>query len=251
MIYFESTPEAATDYLEEKKLRISRFATDCEFKKISREWRQLALQRKYMNNFSWMGRPLIQLPTDIIAIQEIIWKVQPDLIIETGIAHGGSVLLSASMLDLVGNGEVIGIDVEIRPHNREAIEKHPSAKRVHLIEGSSTDGLVVEQVRDLSRGKSRILVFLDSNHTHDHVLSELKAYGPLVTKGSYLVVFDTFVEDLPSDYVWQDRPWGKGNNPKTAVDEWLASNQNFVVDSSIEDRLLITSAPGGFLYRIQ
>jgi cephalosporin hydroxylase len=193
---------------------------------------------------------MIQLPMDAMAMQEIIWNVKPDLIIETGVAHGGSVIMSASMLQLIGHGEVVGIDIDIRDHNRHAIETHPLASRIKLIEGSSVDEQTVDQVKKLTAGKSKILVFLDSNHTHEHVLAELNAYGPLVSVDSYVIVFDTFVEDLPDDYEWTDRPWGKGNNPRTAVWEWLMENKNFSIDRSIEDKLLITSAPDGFLRRI-
>jgi cephalosporin hydroxylase len=153
------------------------------------------------------------------------------------------------MLQLIGHGEVVGIDIDIRTHNRLAIEKHPSASRIKLIEGSSIDIKIINQVKKLSDGKSKVLVFLDSNHTHEHVLAELNAYGPLVSVDSYVVVFDTFIEDLSDDYEWADRPWGKGNNPRTAVWEWIKSNNNFSIDKSIEDKLLITSAPDGWLRR--
>jgi cephalosporin hydroxylase len=176
--------------------------------------------------------------------------VQPDLIIETGVAHGGSVVLSASMLELIGHGQVVGVDIDIRPHNRAAIEAHPLAHRISLVQGSSVDPGVVAQVRALAAGKKKVLVCLDSNHTHEHVLAELQAYADLVSVGSYCIVFDTFVEDMPDDYVWTDRPWGKGNNPKTAVWEWIKEHPEFVIDKSVEDRLLVTSAPDGFLQRI-
>lgn len=250
-LYLETTPSAFAGYLEEKQARIDSFSKDEEFIEISKAWRAMALKKKYMNNFSFLGRPLIQLPTDALAMQEIIWSVKPDLIIETGVAHGGSLVLSASILQLNGYGEVLGIDVEIRQHNREAIEAHPLASRIRLIEGSSTDPLIISKIAEICRDKSKVLVFLDSNHTHEHVLSELKAYSNFVTIDSYIVVFDTFIEDLPEDYQWTDRPWGKGNNPKTAVHEWLKSNTDFRIDLSIENRLLITSAPNGFLRRIK
>lgn len=250
MNYLETTPDAAPDYREEKMKRILQFSSDKEFRELSFAWRAKALERKYMNNFSWLGRPMIQLPTDAMAVQEIIWAVKPDLVVETGIAHGGSLILSASILELIGHGQVVGIDIEIRPHNRSAIEAHPLSHRISLIEGSSVESAVINQVRALAQGK-RALVFLDSNHTHEHVLAELNAYADLVSVGSYCVVFDTFVEDMPDDYVWDDRPWGKGNNPKTAVWEWLKSHPEFQIDKSIEDKLLITSAPDGFLRRVK
>jgi cephalosporin hydroxylase len=246
----ETTPTAHPAHQQEKKERIADFATDTEFRALSNAWRAMALERKYMNNFSWLGRPLIQLPMDAMALQEIIWAVQPDLIIETGVAHGGSVVLSASMLELIGHGQVVGVDIDIRPHNRAAIEAHPLAHRISLVQGSSVDPGVVAQVRALAAGKKKVLVCLDSNHTHEHVLAELQAYADLVSVGSYCIVFDTFVEDMPDDYVWTDRPWGKGNNPKTAVWEWIKEHPEFVIDKSVEDRLLVTSAPDGFLQRI-
>ncbi len=249
MNYLETTPLAAEDYRKEKQERIAAFGIDAEFRALSVAWRAMALERKYMNNFSYLGRPMIQLPTDAMAMQEIIWSVKPDLIIETGIAHGGSVVLSASMLELLGHGAVVGVDIDIRPHNRAAIESHPMAHRIKLIEGSSVAPDVIAEIQAQAKGK-RVLVFLDSNHTHEHVLAELRAYANLVSVDSYCVVFDTFVEDLPADYVWADRPWGKGNNPKTAVWEWLRSNPTFEIDKSLEDKLLITSAPDGFLRRI-
>lgn len=250
MTYLETTPDAHSEYRAEKRSRIEEFASDEEFRALSNAWRVMALKKKYMNNFSWLGRPLIQLPMDAMAMQEIIWAVKPDLIIETGVAHGGSLMLSASMLELLGHGEVVGVDIEIRPHNRQAIESHPLAKRISLLEGSSVDPDIVAQVRSVAAGKEKVLVCLDSNHTHEHVLAELHAYGDLVSVGSYCVVFDTFVEDMPQDHVWTERSWGKGNNPKTAVWEWLKSHPEFEIDKSIEDRLLITSAPDGFLLRV-
>lgn len=250
MTYLETTPDAHSEYRAEKRSRIEEFASDEEFRALSNAWRVMALKKKYMNNFSWLGRPLIQLPMDAMAMQEIIWAVKPDLIIETGVAHGGSLMLSASMLELLGHGEVVGVDIEIRPHNRQAIESHPLAKRISLLEGSSVDPDIVAQVRSVAAGKEKVLVCLDSNHTHEHVLAELYAYADLVSVGSYCVVFDTFVEDMPQDHVWVERSWGKGNNPKTAVWEWLKSHPEFEIDKSIEDRLLITSAPDGFLLRV-
>ena len=201
----------------------------------------------YGCNFSWMGRPIIQLPQDIIAMQEIIWNVKPDLIIETGIAHGGSILFCSSMMEMMGiDGQVLGLDIDIRTHNFGEIVHHPMYKRITMIEGSSTDERIVQKVRKFSEGKSRILVCLDSNHTHEHVLRELQLYAPLVTLGSYCIVFDTIIEDMPDDD-FHDRPWGPGNNPKTAVWEYLKHNDRFEIDKSIEDKLLMTAAPDGYL----
>lgn len=232
---------------------------------------------KYSYNFSWLSRPIIQYPQDIVAMQEIIWQVKPDLIIEIGIAHGGSIIFSASMLalldiaDAIETGKdmtnpersgrkVLGIDIEIRPHNRAAIEAHPMFSRIQMIEGSSIDPDVIKQVHGIAKNYKKILVCLDSMHTHDHVLAELEAYAPLVSLGSYCVVFDTIIEDMPDD-MFPDRPWGKGNNPKTAVWEYLRRLKEegrtaadraplrFEIDKMIENKLLITVAPDGYLKR--
>lgn len=201
----------------------------------------------YSYNFTWLGRPIIQYPQDMIAMQEIIWQVQPDLIIETGIAHGGSLVFSASLLELIGGeGQVVGIDIEIREHNRRAIETHPMSKRITMIEGSSVDEGIARQVRALAANKERVLVTLDSNHTHEHVARELELYSPLVTKGSYLIVFDTVVENMPDDF-FPNRPWGLGNNPKTAIRQFMETNDRFVVDTETESTLLLSVAPGGYL----
>jgi cephalosporin hydroxylase len=205
---------------------------------------------KYSYNFTWMGRPIIQYPQDIIAMQEIIWNIKPDLIIETGIAHGGSLVYYASLLELIGKGEVLGIDIDIRSHNKKAIEEHPMFKRINMLEGSSITKEMVERVRPYTIGKEKILVCLDSNHTHQHVLDELNFYSPFVSVGSYIVVFDTIVEDLPERYL-PGRFWNIGNNPKTAVQEFLKSNNNFEIDTSIDNKLLISVNPGGYLKRIK
>jgi cephalosporin hydroxylase len=205
---------------------------------------------QYSYNFSWMGRPIIQYPQDMIAMQEIIWEIKPDLIIETGIAHGGSLIYYASLLELIGEGEVLGIDIDIREHNRKEIEKHPLFKRIKMIEGSSISQEIVDKVKKLADGKQRILVCLDSNHTHEHVLRELELYAPFVTHGSYIVVFDTIVEDLPENYL-PGRAWARGDNPKTAVWEFLKKNDHFTIDTDIDNKLLISVAPEGYLKRIK
>jgi cephalosporin hydroxylase len=221
---------------------------------------------KYSYNFFWLGRPIIQYPQDVVAMQELIWSVRPDLIIETGIAHGGSLIFSASMLVLLDACEalatgatfdlrtarrtVLGVDVDIRAHNRAAIEAHAMASRIRMIEGSSTAPEIVARVAEIARAHERVLVCLDSDHTHDHVLAELEAYAPFVTKGSYCVVFDTMIEDLPK-HLYPDRPWGPGNNPKTAVREYLKSHSEFEIDRSIHEKLLITVAPEGYLRRVK
>lgn len=221
---------------------------------------------RYSYNFRWLGRPIIQYPQDMVAMQELIWLIKPDLIIETGIAHGGSLILSASMLAMLDICQaietkttinpaescrrVLGIDIDIRQHNRQAIESHPMASRIQMIQGSSVAPEVVAEVKEIAKDYSRILVCLDSNHTHDHVLGELEAYTPFVTKGSYCVVFDTIIEDVPPE-MFADRPWGPGNNPKTAVREFLKSTPSFEADESLDSKLLISVARNGYLRRIK
>lgn len=234
-------------FAAERHTAIAAMAEDAALQHTTREWFRQSCTYNYSYNFSWLGRPVIQYPQDLFAMQEIIWRVQPDLIIETGIAHGGSLIFYASLLQLLGNnGLVVGIDCEIRPHNRAAIEAHPMFHCIRLIEGSSTDPHIVAQVAAMAQDATCVLVALDSNHTHDHVLRELQLYSPLVTQGSYLVVFDTIVEDMPDDFA-PDRPWGPGNNPKTAVHAFLQSCNRFAIDYEIEHKLLITVAPDGYL----
>lgn len=231
-----------------------------------RSWMEESIRARYSYCFRWLGRPIIQYPQDMAAMQELIWDVRPDLVIETGIAHGGSLVLSASMLALLDYCDaaaeggtidprrpartVLGIDIDIRQHNRAAIEAHPMASRIRMIQGSSIDPAVVAQVREAAQGKRRVLVALDSNHTHDHVLAELDAYAPLVTPGSYCVVFDTVVENLPRE-LCPDRPWGPGDNPMTAVHAWIPGHPEFEIDRRIVDRLQLTVAPDGYLRRVR
>jgi cephalosporin hydroxylase len=232
---------------EEKKIAIENMAKNGNLRALTNHWFIESCKHKYSYNFTWLDRPIIQFPQDIIAIQEIIWQVKPDLIIETGIAHGGSLIFYASMLELLGgDGRVLGIDINIREHNRIEIEKHPMFKRITMIQGSSIDDSIAHQVYDFAKDKKKILVTLDSNHTHEHVLREMQLYSPLVTKDSYLIVFDTVIEDMAEDF-FLDRPWGKGNNPKTAVWEFLKTNNRFTIDKDIENKLLITVAPDGYL----
>jgi cephalosporin hydroxylase len=238
-------------FKEELTQRVTDYEKDGRLKSIAHEWVRESMKKKYVYNFSWLGRPIIQFPEDMVAIQEIIWQVKPDLIVETGIAHGGSIILSASILELLGgNGQVVGIDIDIRQHNREEIENHMLYKRIHMIEGSSIDLKTAEQVYEIAKGKSRILVILDSNHTHEHVAKEIELYHRLVSVGSYLMVFDTIVEDLPKDY-FEDRPWNVGDNPKTAVHEFLKANPDFEIDKSVQNKLIITAAPDGYIKRIR
>lgn len=251
-------------FAEERKNIIDGFSISEQARQLSRDWMDFAQDNKYSYQFDWLGRPVIQYPQDIVAMQELIWAVKPDLIIETGIAHGGSLIFSASMLaqldlsDAIEAGgmldprasrrKVIGIDIDIRLHNRTAIEAHPMSSRIQMIQGSSIAPEIVAQVHAASERFERVLVCLDSNHTHDHALAELEAYAPLVSPGSYCVVFDTVIEDLPEGS-FDDRPWGHGNNPKTAVWEYLKSHPEFSIDKSIDHKLLISVAPDGYLKR--
>ena len=241
---------------DEVSARVEANASNTALQSAAQQLMQTSIEAKYSYNFSWMGRPIIQYPQDIVAMHELIWRTQPDLIVETGIAHGGSLILSASMLELnaacggPAGAEVLGVDIEIRPHNRQAIEQHPMARRISMIEGSSTSPDVLRQVAARAAGKRSVLVCLDSNHTHAHVLQELEGYAPLVSVGSYCVVFDTIVEDLAPPLV-PDRPWGPGDNPKTAVWKFLETHPEFEIDRSMDNKLMITVAPEGFLRRVR
>lgn len=233
---------------------------DAELARLSREWIARSATHKYVYNWRWCGLPIIQLPPDVLVTQEIIWEVRPTLVIETGVARGGSLVFSASLLAMLDAAEatgrtpattprrVIGIDIDIRPHNRAAIEAHPFAAMIRLVEGSSIDPRVVADVRSAVRPDDRVLVVLDSNHTHDHVLAELEAYAGLVTPGSYCIVQDTGIEDAPAGS-FPDRSWGPGNSPKSAIAAWLPTHPDFAVDAALDDKLLVSSSPGGYLRR--
>jgi cephalosporin hydroxylase len=211
---------------------------------------------RYSYNFKWMGRPIIQYPQDIVAVQELIWDIKPDLIVETGVAHGGSAVFFASLLELSAlsggpkDAEVWCVEIDLRAHNREALLAHPMYPRLKIFDGSSVDEEIASVIAEKAVKCDRVMVILDSNHTHEHVLGELNLYASLVSVGSYCVVFDTVIEDL-GDVEFVDRPWGKGNNPKTAVAEFLKTNSDFVVDYSIDEKLLISAAPGGYLKRVK
>lgn len=253
-----------SEFQKEVAERVAAVPTDKHLCETAAAFINASATAKYSYNFSWQGRPIIQYPQDMVAMQELIWSVKPDLIIETGIAHGGSLIFSASMLAMldmcdaietgntldpkVSRRKVLGIDIDIRAHNRDAIEAHPMASRIQMIQGSSIAPEIIAQVRAVASDYSRVLVCLDSNHTHDHVLAELQAYAPLTSKDSYCVVFDTVVEDMPKE-MFPDRPWGPGDNPKTAVWEYLKSHSEFEIDNGIQNKLLITVAPDGYLKR--
>jgi len=257
-------PDIHPDLVALRNQNIPRMASDQAVREASQNFLKLTEPYQYAYNFDWLGRPIIQLPQDIIAIQEIIWTQKPDIILETGIAHGGSLVLSASMLALLDLSEslasmseyklrrsVIGVDIDIRPHNRSAIESHPLSSYITLVEGSSVDQAVVDQVYSMIPGDSSVLVCLDSNHTHKHVLGELNAYADLVRPGGYIVVWDTSIE-FDNSSLWSGRrPWGPGNSPYSAVNEFLATRSDFRRVEGIDDKLVLTVAPGGFLSRVQ
>jgi cephalosporin hydroxylase len=232
---------------EECRANVARMSEDGSLRELTKDWLERASEHRYSYNFRWLGLPIIQLPQDMVAMQEIIWRVRPELVIETGVARGGSTIFYASMLELLGGeGRVMAIDVDIRPHNREAVEQHPLFHRVELIEGSSVDPEVTGRAAEAAQAAERVLVALDSNHTHEHVLGELRAYGPLVTEGSYLVVFDTIIEQMPEEAL-VDAPWSHGDNAATAVREYLSEEPRFEVDDEIDSRVLFSYAPGGYL----
>lgn len=257
--------DSIKQYENERDARISKNASNQSLQDLSNRWVHDAMKKMYVYNFSSLGRPIIQFPQDMVAVQELIWEVKPDLIIETGIAHGGSIIQSAMMLAVLDMCEeieagasdmptaskrkVLAVDIDIRDHNRQAIEAHPMASRIEMIQGSAVAPEVIAKVRDFAKEYKNILVMVDSMHTHDHVIRELEGYSDLVSVGSYFIVFDTFVEDMPTNF-FSDRPWDPGNNPKTAVHEWLKSNPNFEIDTTVHNKLLITVAPDGYLKRI-
>lgn len=269
--------DAIAEFEAERRKVISSYADETAWRNLSGQWLENAFRKQYMYNFSWLGRPIIQLPADIVAFQELVWKVRPDLIVETGIAHGGSLILSASMLALLDycdaaeqgatldparpRRRVLGVDIDIRAHNRKAIEDHPLARSIDMIEGSSIGEDTIRKVGSIAAGFSRILVCLDSSHTHEHVLAELRAYAPLVSRHSYCIVFDTVVEDLPDD-MFPNRPWRPGNSPKTAVHAYIQELEatsargtdgqelRFEIDTPLDRKLLLNATPDGFLKRI-
>ena len=229
---------------------------------ISREWMKKSAQYNYVYNFDWLNTPIIQFPQDIVGMQELIIKCNPDLIIETGVARGGSVLFSASMLALLDLREslkdgvpyekkrkVIGIDIDIRDHTKKAIKAEPLSKYVELVEGSSIDESTIDLVHEKSEGYDNVMIFLDSNHTHEHVLAELKGYQDLIKSGGYFVVFDTSIEWDEAEYWESNREWGPGNSPRSAITEFIESFADFKIDKSMSDKLQITVAPEGFLLR--
>jgi cephalosporin hydroxylase len=247
------------DFQQEVQKNIAGLGADPNLWEQSLNWMTSVGRHKYCYNFQWLGRPIIQYPQDIVAFQEVVNQTKPDLIIETGVAHGGSLVLSASLLALLdimegkdprdSSRKVIGIDIDIREHNRKALDKHPLRYKIELVEGSSVDPHIVQRVHQLAQAAENVLVSLDSNHTKDHVAKELDAYADLVNVGSYCIVFDTVVEYMPPEFT-QGREWGPGNSPMNAVDDFIKKNSNFVVDQSFDNRLLITVGRGGYLKRM-
>lgn len=241
-----------SQFKKERAVDIAAMAEDKELHQKSIDWMLNADKYKYTYNFSWMGRPIIKFPSDIVATQQIVWDVKPDLIIETGIAHGGSLILSASLLEMIGGeGKVLGIDIDIREHNRKEIEAHPMMKRIEMIEGSSVADDVMDKVRAAASKAKRVMVFLDSLHSHEHVYKELELYAPLVTVGSYLVLPDTFIEYFPKGYYSHNRPWDVGNNPMTAMRAFMQQNDDFEIDRDLCNKLMITEAFDGYLRRVK
>ncbi len=246
------TQDPIAQFYEERNANIVRMGEDQEFRNQSLAWMIQADQYKYTYNFAWMGRPIIKFPADIIIQQELMWKLKPDLIIETGIAHGGSIVFSASMLEMMGiDGEVVAVDIDIREHNRKLIESHPMYKRITMYEGSSIDPAIVEKVKAHAIGKKSVMVVLDSLHTHNHVLEELRAYAPLVTVGSYCILPDTFIEFFPAKYFSHDRPWDVGNNPYTGMKAYLAETDEFEIDNQLTSKAMITETIDGYLRRVR
>lgn len=237
-----------SDAFEEvNRRRIKQMGLDSRFIELTKLWFEIASLHEYSYHFKWLGRPIIQFPQDVVAIQEIIWETRPDLIIETGVARGGSVILHASVLEAIGeDGQVLGIDIDIRSHNRVEIERHPLFSRIKLLEGSSISPEIINQVRAHAARARRCMVILDSNHTHAHVKRELEIYAPLVSPDCYLLVFDTIIEFMPESFS-ANRPWGPGNNPMTALEEFLKTDKRFEVQHDISAKLGITVAPGGYL----
>ncbi len=232
----------------DKRAWAAKMAEDSALKDAARDLLVRADRHNYSYQWSWLGLPIIQLPGDIVATQEVVWAARPTLIVETGVARGGSLILFASLMELMGEGRVVGVDIEVRAHNRAAIEDHPLAHRIALIEGSSIEPETVAAVRGRIAAEDRVMVVLDSNHSHDHVLAELRLYAPLVTPGQYLIVADTVVEDIPVQ-AHRPRPWGPGDNPKTALDAYLAECDRFERDEYLDAKLLDTANPGGYLRR--
>jgi cephalosporin hydroxylase len=242
------------EFAREVQSRINAQGDEIDLVSSGNKFLEAGLKTKYIYNFSWLGRPIIQTPQDIVALQEIIFRIKPDLIIDIGIARGGSIVFFASLLELNtlygGNrdAKVLGVEIDLRAHNRSAIEASPLSKRIELIDGSSLEPDVISQVAKLTENKKTVMVCLDSLHTHKHVLAELEIYSKFVTSGSYCIVFDTSIEGM-EDSLFKDRPWKTGDSPGSAVKEFLSKEQSFVIDESIDNQLVFTMNKNGYLKR--
>jgi cephalosporin hydroxylase len=238
------------EFEESKRVNATAMATDVDLQERALGVFRESDKHDWSYQWNWLGVPIIQVPPDIVATQEVIWEHRPQFIVETGVARGGSLILYASILELIGEGRVIGIDIDIRDHNRESIESHPMSKRIDLIQGSSIDAGLMADVAERIKGAERVMVILDSNHTHSHVLDELRLYAPLVTQGQFLIVADTIIEDIPAQE-HRPRPWGPGDNPATALKAFLEENDDFEQDPFINAKVLVTSSGGGYLRRVK
>ena len=239
-------------FYNERKNDIEKMGMDVDLRKKSLEWMLHADKYKYTYNYSWMGRPIIKYPNDMLIQQELMWRLKPDLIIETGIAHGGSIIFSASMQKMMEiDGEVVGIDIDIRPHNRKLIEEHPMYKNITMFEGGSTDQNIIKKIEEHVTGKKTVMVILDSLHSHEHVYLELQLYSKFVTLGSYCILPDTFIEFFPKGYYSRNRPWDVGDNPYTAMKQFLNETDEFEVDKSLSNKAMITELIDGYLKRIK
>ena len=250
------------DFENQRANNIKKIGDAKDLSNLSRDWMRRSATYKYVYNFDWLNTPIIQFPQDIVAIQELIFKYEPDLIIETGIARGGSVLFSASMMALLDLREsiknnssfelkrkVIGVDIDIREYTKQAILNEPLSKYIELFEGSSIDQTTIDLVHKASKKYKNVMLFLDSNHTHKHVLAELIGYQDLIKSGGYIVVYDTSIEWDDPKYWESDRQWSPGNSPRTAISKFIENYPDFKIDKSISDKLLITVATEGFLRR--
>jgi len=239
-------------FFDERTADIERMGADQELRQKSIDWMIHADQYKYTYNYTWMGRPIIKFPNDMVIQQELMWELKPDLVIETGIAHGGSIIFTASMMEMMGiGGEVVGIDVDIRPHNQTEIEAHPMMKRITMYEGDSVSDLIVEKVKAHTKGKKCVMVILDSLHSHDHVYKELLAYAPMTTLGSYCILPDTFIEFFPKGYYSESRPWDVGDNPYTAMQQYISETDMFEIDAARTSKAMITETMDGYLKRVK
>ena len=246
------TEDPIKTFFEERRADIDKMGLDDELRRKSLDWMIHADKYKYTYNYTWMGRPIIKYPNDMVVQQELMWELKPDLVIETGIAHGGSIIFTASMMEMMGiAGEVVGIDVDIRSHNRTELEAHPMIERITMYEGDSVSEKMVEKIKRHIAGKSCVMVILDSLHSHEHVYKELLAYAPMTTIGSYCILPDTFIEFFPKGYYADSRPWDVGDNPYTAMKQYLNETDMFEIDEARTNKAMITETIDGYLKRVR